>query len=72
MEYKDLLNLDIHDLLEKEKKLKEQLYTLNYQRNFGRVEKPHQFMLFKKDIARIKTAINQINKSAQAKKPAKA
>ena len=56
MKYKELNGLGEQELLEKEKKLKEELYKLNYQRFSGRVEKPHFFSLLKKDIARIKTA----------------
>lgn len=63
MKYKDFSNLNLKELLEKEKGLKEQLYKLNYQRHCGRVEKPHQFILLRKDVARIKTAITQLEKN---------
>ena len=59
MKYKDLSSLGQQELIEKEKALKEELYKLNYQRYGGRVEKPHNFSLIKKDVARIKTAIRQ-------------
>jgi len=62
MKYKELENLGEAELLEKQKKLKEQLYKLNYQRHTGRVEKPHLFYLLKKDVARIEAAKNQIKK----------
>lgn len=61
MKFKDFVNLSEQELAEKEKSLKEQLYKLNYQRYSTRIEKPHSFTLLKKDIARIKTAIRQIN-----------
>ena len=60
MKYKDLSSLGQQELIEKEKALKEELYKLNYQRYSGRVEKPHNFSLLKKDVARIKTAIRQM------------
>ena len=60
MKFSDLLNLNEQELLEKEKVLKEQLYKLNYQRHSARVEKPHSFIMLKKDVARIKTAMRQI------------
>lgn len=60
MKFKDISSLGQQELIEKEKALKEELYKLNYQRYSGRVEKPHNFSLIKKDIARIKTAIGQI------------
>lgn len=59
MKFKELINLSKPELLEKEKNLKEQLHKLNYQRYSGRVEKPHSFTLIRKDIARIKTAMKQ-------------
>ena len=62
MKFKDMSGLGLQELLEKEKALKEELYKLNYQRYGGRVEKPHKFSLIKKDVARIKTAIKQIDK----------
>jgi large subunit ribosomal protein L29 len=56
---KDLMGLSKQELLDKEKSLKNELYQLNLSRYAGRVEKPHIFSLIKKDIARIKTALNQ-------------
>ncbi|MDD5108912.1 MAG: 50S ribosomal protein L29 [Candidatus Omnitrophica bacterium] len=47
------------ELLEKEKTLYAELSKLNLQRYTGRVEKPHKFALIKKDIARIRTILNQ-------------
>lgn len=46
-------------MLQKEKSLKEELYKLNAQRYSGRVDKPHMFSLVKRDIARIKTILNE-------------
>lgn len=60
MKYKEIEALSEAELLEKEKKLKEQLYNFNYQRYSGRVEKPHMFTLLRKDVARIKTALSQL------------
>lgn len=62
MKFKDISSLGQQELIEKEKALKEELYKLNYQRYSGRVEKPHNFSLIKKDIARIKTAMRQFRK----------
>lgn len=63
MKYKEISGLSVQELLDKEKNLKEQLYKMNYQRYAGRVEKPHIFSLLKKDIARIKTVLNQAKDS---------
>jgi large subunit ribosomal protein L29 len=56
---KELRNLTKEELEQKEKSLKEQLFKLNAQRYAGRVEKPHEFRLIKKDIARIHTILNE-------------
>lgn len=59
MKITELKALSREELLVKEKSLKEELSKLNLQRYGGRVEKPHMFSLVKKDIARIKTLLNQ-------------
>ena len=56
---KDLRNLSVEELLQKEKALKEELFKLNLQRYGARVDKPHMFSLVKKDIARINTILNE-------------
>ncbi len=55
----ELRNLSREELLEKEKGLYAELAKLNTQRYTGNVEKPHKFALVKKDIARIRTILNQ-------------
>jgi large subunit ribosomal protein L29 len=55
----ELRNLSKDELLQKEKGLKVELSKLNIQRYGGRVEKPHMFSLIKRDIARIKTILNE-------------
>ena len=62
MKPKELRNLSKDELLQKEKTLKEELFKLNMQRYGGRVEKPHMFSLVKKDIARIRTILNEKGK----------
>lgn len=59
MKTKELRDLSPEDLTQKEKTFKEELFKLNYQRRFGRVEKPHRFKQLKKDIARIKTLLKE-------------
>jgi large subunit ribosomal protein L29 len=59
MKTQELRNLSKEELLQKEKSLKEELFKLNMQRYSGRVEKPHMFSLIKRDIARIKTILNE-------------
>ncbi len=59
MKLQDLRGLSKDELQLKEKALKEELFKLNAQRYSGRVEKPHMFSLIKKDIARIKTLLQE-------------
>ncbi len=55
----ELKDLSKEELLVKEKALYDELSKLNIQRYTGSVEKPHKFALIKKDIARIRTILNQ-------------
>ena len=55
----ELRNLSKEELEQKVKTLKEEMFKLNAQRYTGRVEKPHMFGLIKKDIAKIKTILNE-------------
>jgi large subunit ribosomal protein L29 len=59
MKIQELRGLSKEELLLKEKALKDELFKLNDQRYAGRVEKPHKFSLIRKDIARIRTLINE-------------
>ncbi len=56
---KDLRNLTPEELNQKQKSIKEELYNLNYQRKYGRLEKPHMFKVLRKDIARINTLLKE-------------
>ena len=55
----ELRSLSKDELLEKEKGLYAELAKLNVQRYTGNVEKPHKFALVKRDIARIRTILNE-------------
>ena len=59
MKPEELRNLPKDELLEKEKSLYAELAKLNTQRYTGNVEKPHKFALVKRDIARIRTILNE-------------
>jgi ribosomal protein L29 len=52
-----LRNMSKEELLTKQKSLKVELFKLNQQRFGGRVEKPHQFSLVRRDLARIATLL---------------
>ena len=59
MKAKDFRAMDVADLNQKEKAFKKELYDLNYQRKFGKVEKPARFGHLRRDIARIKTILKE-------------
>lgn len=59
MDIKELRSLSEDELHSKEKALKDELFKLNAERYAGRVEKPHRFSLLRRDIARIKTLLNE-------------
>ena len=65
MKAKDLQGLSVDELIQKEKALRKDISGLNYQQKMGRVEKPSQFKLIKRDIARILTVVNQKTKASQ-------
>jgi large subunit ribosomal protein L29 len=67
MKIQELRNLSREELELKEKTLKEELFKLNLQRYTGRVDKPHMFRLVKKEIARIKTLLNEKKEKANGK-----
>ena len=56
---RDLTNLSEEELKGKQSSLYQELLSLNQQRYSGRVEKPHLFRQIRKDIARIKTILNE-------------
>lgn len=66
MKTKDLRIMSDEDLAQKEKTLKKDLFGLNYQRKIGQIEKPHQFQVIKKDIARILTILNERKSNAKS------
>ena len=59
MKLKELRDLTAEDLAQKEKTLKKELFDLNFQRKYGRVEKPGRFRVIKRVVARIKTILNE-------------
>ncbi|MCM8770955.1 MAG: 50S ribosomal protein L29 [Candidatus Omnitrophica bacterium] len=57
MKIGQLRALSKEELLAKHKALKEELFKLNQKRYSGRVEKPHQFSVIRRDLARIQTLL---------------
>jgi len=59
MKYQELKNLSLQELQDKAEDLRKQLMEYSFKRKTGQVEKPHNFVLIKKDIARVLTAIRE-------------
>ena len=59
MKIKQLRDLTSEELKLKVKDFKKNLFELNHQRRVGNLEKPALFQLYKKDIARILTIIEE-------------
>jgi len=59
MKIKELRNLTVQDLIQKEKSLREELFKLNQQRYGGRVEKPHMFSAIRHELALIQTVCRE-------------
>jgi large subunit ribosomal protein L29 len=68
MKIKELKNLSVEELVQKEKELKAQIFDLNSQRQMGRVEKPAMFRSIKRTIARVLTILNEKEKGNGRKK----
>ena len=66
MKLKELKELNNEELKQKEKSLKKELFDMNYQRRMGTVEKPHQFKLIHRTIARILTIIKERDSQDEA------
>jgi len=59
MKAAELRGLGSEELVQKEKSLKKELFDLNFQRKIGSLEKPGQFRVLKRDIARIFTILKE-------------
>lgn len=59
MKIKELRDLSKEDLVGKEKTLKKEIFELNFQRKYGRVEKPGRFKSIRRMIARIETLLKE-------------
>jgi large subunit ribosomal protein L29 len=59
MDVKDMRGLTIDELSDKEKQLRQELFTFRFQLGTGRLENPMQIRNTKRDIARIKTVKRQ-------------
>ncbi|OIO36315.1 MAG: 50S ribosomal protein L29 [Candidatus Omnitrophica bacterium CG1_02_44_16] len=65
MKLQELRNLSKEDLSLKLVNCKEELAKLSYLKNSGQIDKPHQFKILRKTVARINTLLKE---AALAKK----
>ncbi len=68
LELKELRQLTVIELADKAKQLVQELFNLRFQFGTGRLENPMQIRRTKRDIARVKTVIRQIEQQAEAAK----
>jgi large subunit ribosomal protein L29 len=65
MDVKELRNLELTELAEKERQLKQEVFNLRFQLATGRIENPMKIRQSRRDLARIKTIMQQ--KTAESK-----
>ncbi|MFC1838784.1 50S ribosomal protein L29 [Thermodesulfobacteriota bacterium] len=66
MKAKELRDMDIQELVEKESSLRQELFNLRFQKATGQLGNTAMIGKTKKDLARIKTILNKLNKSSEA------
>ena len=68
LDLKELRQLTGPELAEKEKQLVQELFNLRFQFGTGRLENPMRIRKTKRDIARIKTVLQQVNDQSEKSK----
>lgn len=59
LDVKELRNMTVDELAEKERQLVQELFNLRFQFGTGRLENPMQIRKTKRNIARVKTILQQ-------------
>jgi large subunit ribosomal protein L29 len=59
LDVKELRGLTTAELMEKEKQLTQELFNLRFQLATGRIEDPMKIRHARRDLARLKTVLNQ-------------
>jgi large subunit ribosomal protein L29 len=59
LDFKELRNMTVDELAEKERQLVQELFNLRFQFGAGRLENPMQIRKTKRNIARVKTILQQ-------------
>ncbi len=68
LDVKELRGMAAGELREKEQQLVQELFTLRFQFGTGRLENPMQIRKAKRDIARVKTILNQVRSQTDESK----
>ena len=68
LDIKELQQLGADELIGKEKQLLQELFNLRFQFGSGRLENPMQIRKTKRDIARVKTVLQQVKTRAEGAK----
>ena len=61
MKTTEIRNMSSEELVKKLKELKEELFNLRFQNTINQLDNPHKIADVKKDIARVKTILNEKN-----------
>lgn len=62
MKIKELRELSVEELKQKELELKDQLFKLRFQKSLGQLDNPMKIRNIRRDIARIKTLLKEYQK----------
>ena len=61
MKTNDIRKMSVEELNKTLKELKEELFNLRFQNTINQLDNPHKIADVKKDIARVKTMLNEKN-----------
>ncbi len=62
MKIRELRELSVEELRQKELELKDQLFKLRFQKSLGQLDNPMKIRNIRKDLARIKTLLKESQK----------
>ncbi|MBE3112578.1 MAG: 50S ribosomal protein L29 [Acidobacteria bacterium] len=65
MKIKELKEMSVDELKHREAELVDQLFKLRFQKSLGQLESPMKVKNIRRDIARIKTLLNQTPKATE-------
>ena len=68
MKASEIKDLNLEEMHRKVSDLKEELFNLRFQHEIGQLENPQRMKLTKREIARLKTIIGEVNIKQQESK----